>query len=167
MPGTPMLFMGSECHHWGYWWPNPDLNLATSEHRFDWAIAGDSIGMSMRNLVKDINWIRWHNPALRSDILQFIHEDRTNTVLAFKRWHEGGNIVVVVVNLSDRQWQEHDYGIHRDGETGRWSELFNSQSPQYDGWNNSGNYGRDLQVEGDGKLYINLPKWSVLIFRKQ
>jgi 1,4-alpha-glucan branching enzyme len=167
MPGTPMLFMGSECHHWGYWWPNPDGNPATSEHRFDWAIAGDSIGISMRNLVGDINWIRWHNPALRSDTLQFIHEDRPNTVLAFKRWHESGNIIVVVVNLSDRQWQEHDYGIDLGGETGQWEEIFNSQSPQYDGWNDSGNYGSDPHVEGDGKIYINLPKWSVLIFRKQ
>ena len=167
MPGTPMLFMGSECHHWGYWWPNPDGNLATSEHRFNWAIAGDPIGIQMRNLVRDINWIRWHNPALRSDTLQFIHEDRTNTVLAFKRWHEGGNIVVVVVNLSDRQWQEHDYRIDLGGETGQWEEIFNSQSPQYDGWNDSGNYGHYLQAQEDGKLYINLPKWSVLIFRKQ
>jgi 1,4-alpha-glucan branching enzyme len=167
MPGTPMLFMGSECHHWGYWWPNPDRNPATSEHRFDWAIAGDLIGISMRNLVKDVNWIRWHNPALRSDTLQFIHEDRNNTVLAFKRWHEGGNIVVIVVNLSDRQWQEHDYGIDLGGETGQWEEIFNSQSPQYDGWNDSGNYGHNLQVQTDGKIYINLPKWSVLILRKQ
>jgi 1,4-alpha-glucan branching enzyme len=99
--------------------------------------------------------------------LQFIHEDRTNTVLAFKRWHEGGNIVVVVVNLSDRQWQEHDYGIHIDGEIGQWSEIFNSQSPQYDGWNDSGNYEHNLQIQVDEKLYINLPKWSILIFRKQ
>jgi 1,4-alpha-glucan branching enzyme len=75
--------------------------------------------------------------------------------------------VVVVVNLSDRQWQEDDYGIHMDGEIGRWEEIFNSQSPQYDGWNDSGNYGRDLQVQADGQLYINLPKWSILIFRKQ
>jgi 1,4-alpha-glucan branching enzyme len=167
MPGTPMLFMGSECHHPGYWWPNPDRNPSTSEHRFDWGIAGDSIAIPMRNLVKDINWIRWHNLALRSDTLQFIHEDRTNTVLAFKRWHESGNIIVVVVNLSDRQWQEHDYGIHMGGEIGRWEEIFNSQSPQYGGWNDSGNYGRNLQVQADGKIYINLPKWSVLIFRKQ
>jgi 1,4-alpha-glucan branching enzyme len=53
------------------------------------------------------------------------------------------------------------------GETGQWQEIFNSQSPQYDGWNDSSNYGSDPHAEGDGKLYINLPKWSVLIFRKQ
>jgi 1,4-alpha-glucan branching enzyme len=167
IPGTPMLFMGSECHHWGYWWPNPDQNPATSEHRFDWAIAGDAIASPMRNLVRDANWVRWNNPALRSSTLQFIHEDRENTVLAFKRWHEGGNIVMVVVNLSDRQWQDFDYGIHMGAETGRWEEIFNSQAPQYDGWNDSGNYGPNLRVHGEGKLYINLPKWSILIFRKQ
>ena len=167
IPGTPMLFMGSECHHWGYWWPNPDRNPATSEHRFDWEIAGDAIGIPMRNLVRDVNWVRWNNPALRSSTLQFIHEDRANAVLAFKRWHESGNIVVVVVNLSDSQWQEHDYGIHMGTETGRWEEIFNSQSPQYDGWNDSGNYEYDLRVQEDGKLYINLPKWSALMFKKQ
>jgi 1,4-alpha-glucan branching enzyme len=167
MPGTPMLFMGTECHHWGYWWPNLDGNSATSDHRFDWGIAGDSIGIPMRNLVRDINWLRWHNLSLRSDTLQFIHEDCENTVLAFKRWHEGGNTVVVVVNLSDQQWQEHNYGIDMNGETGQWEEIFNSQSPQYGGWNDSGNYKYDLQVQENEKLYVNLPKWSVLIFRKK
>ena len=167
IPGTPMLFMGTECHHWGYWWPNPDRNAMTSEHRFDWSIAGDEIGMPMRNLVKDANWVRSTNPALRSHTLQFIHEDRSNSVLAFKRWHEGGNIIVAIVNLSDRQWQNRDYGIDLGGETGQWSEIFNSQAPQYDGWNDSGNYGNPPSVQPDGKLYINLPQWSVLMFIKK
>src|SRR5262249_61048359 len=39
IPGTPMLFMGTECHHYGYW--NP-ANDAFGDHRFDWSIAGDS-----------------------------------------------------------------------------------------------------------------------------
>ena len=60
-----------------------------------------------------------------------------------------------------------DYGIHICAETGRWEEIFNSQAPQYDGWNDSGNYGSDLRVQGDEKLHINLPKWAVLIFSKQ
>jgi 1,4-alpha-glucan branching enzyme len=48
-----------------------------------------------------------------------------------------------------------------------WEEIFNSQSPQYGGWNDSGNYLANLVVESDGRFYIRLPKWSVLIFRKQ
>jgi Alpha amylase, C-terminal all-beta domain len=64
----------------------------------------------------------------------------------------------VVVNLSDRQWQEHDYGINMNGEIGQWAEIFNSQSPQYGGWNGSGNYRYDLQVQEGEKLYVNLPR---------
>src|SRR4051794_23411951 len=33
--GTPMLFMGSECHQEGYWHDGADIN---GEHRFDWSI---------------------------------------------------------------------------------------------------------------------------------
>jgi 1,4-alpha-glucan branching enzyme len=64
LPGTPMMFMGTEVHHYGYWNPELDPN---GDHRFDWSIAGDPTGMAMRNLVTDANKIRWSNPALRSD----------------------------------------------------------------------------------------------------
>ena|ERR1022692_177278 len=47
-----------------------------------------------------------------------------------------------------------------------WEEIFNSQSPQYGGWNDSGNYLANLVVQSDGRFYIRLPKWSVLIFQK-
>ncbi|HLK59757.1 MAG TPA: alpha-amylase family glycosyl hydrolase [Chthonomonadaceae bacterium] len=162
IPGTPMLFMGSECHMWGYWQPDPD---AFGDHRFDWAIAGDPIGMGMRNLVADANQVRWNNPALRSDTLQIIHEDDTNHVIAFKRWNNEGNIVVIIVNLGDGQWQFGDYGVSMGGETGFWEEIFNSQSPQYGGWSDSGNYSQTKGVAAD-TISINLPKWSVLMFRK-
>ncbi|HLZ80531.1 MAG TPA: alpha-amylase family glycosyl hydrolase, partial [Ktedonobacteraceae bacterium] len=40
LPCTPLLFMGSECHHNGYW--NPEIDTF-GDHRFDWNIAGDQI----------------------------------------------------------------------------------------------------------------------------
>lgn len=165
MPGTPMLFMGGECHHYGYWGPDND---PFGDHRFDWSIAGDPIGMPMRNLVSDVNNIRWNNPALRSDDgPEFPHYDPDNNVLAFKRWNDQGNVLLVVVNLSDNQWADPTYGVNIGGTGDHWSEIFNSQSPQYGGWNDSGNYLADLSVGGDGKFYIRLPQWSVLIFQQQ
>lgn len=164
IPCTPMLFMGSECHMWGYWQPDPDSN---GDHRFNWAIAGDPIGMGMRNLVRDVNNVRWNHPALRTDTLSVSHRDDRNQVLAFRRWTSSGDIVLVVVNLGDGQWENGDYGVGMGGENGIWEEIFNSQSPQYGGWNGSGNFGARPRVQGDGRLYINLPKWSVLMFRKQ
>jgi hypothetical protein len=71
-----------------------------------------------------------------------------------------------VVNLSDNQWDQPTYGVNIGGNGDHWQEILNSQSPQYGGWNNSGNYLADLVVQGDGPFYIRLPKWSVLMFRK-
>ncbi len=164
LPGTPMLFMGSECQMWGYWNPDMDKN---GDHRFDWNLAGDRIGLEMRRLVTDANNVRWGNPALRSDSAQITHEDRTNQVAAFKRWDTNGNVVLTVVNLSDGQWEHGDYGVALGGESGTWEEIFNSQSPQYGGWDGAGNFAAPKAVQPDGKLYINLPKWSALMFRKR
>jgi 1,4-alpha-glucan branching enzyme len=164
IPGTPMLFMGTEIHHYGYW--NPALD-PFGDHRFEWAIAGDSTGWAMRNLVADANNVRWNNPALRSDAGPNVtHFDSTNNVLAFLRWDDNGSVILTVVNVSDNQWDGLDYGVNIGGTGDSWEEIFNSQSPQYGGWNDSGNYEANLIVQPDGRFYIRLPQWSVLIFRK-
>ena len=160
-----MLFMGTECHHYGYW--NP-ANDAFGDHRFDWSIAGDSTGQAMRNLVADANSVRWNNPALRSDAgPQTVHHDSNNSVLGFLRWDDQGNVILTIVNLSDNQWDQPVYGVNIGGIGNHWEEIFNSQSPQYGGWNDSGNYLFDLIVQNDGRFYIRLPKWSVVMFRKR
>lgn len=164
VPGTPMMFMGTEFHHYGYW--NPALD-AFGDHRLDWSIAGDPTGQAMRNMVTDANNVRWNNPALRTDNgPELPHLDTNNNVLGFLRWDDSGNVILTVVNLSDNQWDQPIYGVNIGGTGDHWEEIFNSQSPQYGGWNDSGNYLADLVVQPDGCFYIRLPKWSVLIFRK-
>jgi 1,4-alpha-glucan branching enzyme len=163
-PGTPMMFMGTEIHHSGYW--NPALD-PFGDHRFDWSIAGDPTGLAMRNLVADSNNVRWTNPALRAENGPSCpHWDQTNNVLGFLRWSDEGNVILTVVNLSDNQWDDPTYGINLGNPGETWEEIFNSQSPQYGGWNNSGNYLLFPSVQSNGQLFIRLPKWSVLIFRK-
>ena len=165
IPGTPLLFMGTEVHHYGYW--NPALD-PFGDHRLDWAIIGDPIGWAMRNLVADANNVRWNNPALRSDVIPSIsHFDSHNNVMGFIRGDKAGNLLLIVVNLSDNQWDHPNYGVHTGVADGSWEEIFNSQAPQYGGWNDSGNYLMNLVVQSDGRFYIRLPKWSVLIFRKR
>jgi 1,4-alpha-glucan branching enzyme len=165
IPGTPMLFMGTEVQHYGYW--NPELD-PFGDHRFEWLIAGDPPGLAMRNLVADANNVRWNNPALRTDYGPSVpHLDTDNNVLGFLRWDDFGNVILTVVNLSDNQWGDPNYSVNIGGPGDSWEEIFNSQSPQYGGWNDSGNYLANLVVQSDGCFYIRLPMWSVLIFRKQ
>lgn len=52
--------------------------------------------------VKKLAYLRKTHGALKSDKLEFIHQDEQNKVLAWKRWDEAGNVLVVVVNFSDQ-----------------------------------------------------------------
>ena len=165
VPGNPMMFMGTECHHWGYWHDTPDQY---GDHRFNWAIAGDPTGMPMRQLVADANMVRWQNPALRSETIQITHENYNDNVLAFKRWVPGGsNVVLTVINMSDRNFDNFSYGVETGGQTGQWTQILCSQDSRYGGWDGSGNAYHRPWTQDDGKVYINLPKWSVVMMRFQ
>ncbi len=167
MPGTPLMFMGTECHMgaptvgWGYWHDGSDDN---GDHRFDWAIAGDSVGMEMRRLVASANRVRWDNPALRSDTMIVAHEDHDNSVLAFKRWSDG-NVVLTVVNLGETNFSGYSYGVWTDHQYGHWTQVLCTQDADFGGWHGAGNAYHEPHTESDGRVYINLPGLSVVMLR--
>lgn len=157
--GTPMLFTGLECHHWGYWDESGD-------YRFNWAIAGDEIAMPMRRLVAAANWARWDNPCLRSETLDIVHEDYANTVIAFKRYVPGGDsCVLTVVNMGDANFGGYSYGVRTGGQAGQWMQILCTQDATYGGWDGAGNAYHEPWTQADGMVYINLPKWSVVMLR--
>jgi 1,4-alpha-glucan branching enzyme len=158
--GTPMLFMGGECHLDGYWHDGPDAN---GDHRFDWSIAGDPIGMGMRRLVQAANQTRWNHQALRSGHLEVTHRDASG-VIAFKRWNNAGDLVLVVVNASNSTYSGKSYGV-ATGQNGRWQQLLCSQDSWFGGWDGAGNAFYEPWTQADGHIYINVPQWSVTMFR--
>src|SRR5215207_7903825 len=141
MPGTPLMFMGTECHMasphvaWGYWHDGED---GRGDHRFDWAVAGDPFGVEMRRLVGACNAARWRNPALRAESLTVTHEDHANQVLGFVR-RQGDNVVLVVVNLGERNFGGHGYGVRTGGLAGRWMQVLCTQDADFGGWDGAGN----------------------------
>ena len=163
LPATPMLFMGTEGHLDGSW--NPVVG-PWGDLRLDWAKLGDPTGAPMQQLVRDINHLRWGHQALRSPSGFVTHSDTQNQVIAFKRYNQNGDVLLVVVNTGNGQWGSNDYGVSLAGDGGTWLEIFNSQAPVYGGINTVGNYGMFLN-SSDGQIWINLPSWSVLIFARQ
>jgi 1,4-alpha-glucan branching enzyme len=169
MPGTPLMFMGSECHmaspyaSWGYWHDGMDDN---GDHRFDWSIAGDETGMEMRRLVSACNELRWRNPALRADSLSIPHEDFDNQVLGFVR-EKDGNVILTVLNLSDTSFANHSYGVRTGGISGQWTQELCTQDAQFGGWDGAGNAFYEPWTQPDGFVYINLPKWSIVVLRRK
>jgi len=153
--------MGAPTVGWGYWHDAQDRN---GDHRFDWAIAGDPVGSEMRRLVSNVNHARWQNPALRSDTLIITHEDHDHQILAFKRW-SGENLVLTVVNLGEANFGGHSYGVATDGQLGDWTQILCTQDAAFGGWDDAGNVYYEPATQADGRIYINLPKWSVVMFR--
>jgi 1,4-alpha-glucan branching enzyme len=162
LPATPMLFMGTEGHIDGFWdpWVGPGY-----DHRLDWSRIGDAIGAPMQRMVTDINNLRWTHPALRSSTGAVTHTDFANSVFAFKRWNDAGDVLLVVVNASDGQWADTQYAVGLAGDSGSWQEIFNSQAPLYGGVNTVGNYGFVLEAT-NSQLAIHLSCWSVHVFAK-
>lgn len=163
LPGTPMLFMGTEGHQDGWW--DPVLG-DTTDYRLDWAKLGDSLGAPMRLMVADVNRVRWEHEGVRTGEGEVAHVDSQNGVVAFKRFNNAGDVLLVVVNAGDGQWSAGDYGVNLAGDEGSYREIFNSQAAVYGGVNAPGNFGETLTPEND-ELWINLPCWSVLIFARQ
>jgi len=148
---------------WGYWNDGVD---GRGDHRFNWSVAGDGIGMEMRRLVAAANAVRWDNAALRADSLSVPHEDPVNGVLGFVRESQD-NVVLTIVNLSDRNFSDHQYGVAAGGRFGQWTQILCTQDRAFGGWDGSGNAFYDPWTQADGRIYINLPKWSVVIFRRR
>jgi len=163
MPGTPMLFMGTEFHFnppWGYWHDGKDKH---GDHRIDWSQASDSTAVPMRRMVAAVNAVRRDNPALRSDTLSIPHRDYTNQVIAFKRW-DGSNVVLTVVNLGATNFTNRSYGVAVDAQ-GQWNQIFCSQDAAFGGWDGAGNAFYEPWTKSDGRIYVNLPKYSVVVFK--
>jgi 1,4-alpha-glucan branching enzyme len=160
MQGTPMMFMGNECNMSGYWHDSEDSN---GDHRYDWNLTRDLNGLAMMQLVKDANQVRWNHPSLRSVNLQVTHEDHNNDIIAFKRWNNDGDVTLVVINANDSNFHDNSYGIQTE-QPGQWSQILCSQDLKYGGWDGAGNAYHEPLTQSDGKIYVNIPKWSVLIF---
>jgi 1,4-alpha-glucan branching enzyme len=72
--------------------------------------------------------------------------------------------MLVVVNAGESGFEFHSYGVRTDGVYGRFRQVLCSQDAAYGGWDNAGNAYYEPVTQGDGSIYVNLPKWSVLIF---
>jgi 1,4-alpha-glucan branching enzyme len=86
-------------------------------------------------------------------------------VLGFVR-AEGDNAVLVVANLGDRTFGDHGYGVRTGRSGGRWTQALCTQDAAYGGWDGAGNAFHEPWTQPDGRVYVNLPKWSLLALRR-
>jgi 1,4-alpha-glucan branching enzyme len=91
-----------------------------------------------------------------------VQEDRSNQVLALMR-EQDDNAVLTVVNLGDRDFADHDYGMRAGGRTGPWTQTLCTEDAAFGGWDGAGDAYYEPWTQ-DGQV-INLPNWSVVMLR--
>jgi len=87
-------------------------------------------------------------------------------VVAFTRYNMDGDVLLVVVNAGNGQWDTSQYGVNMGGESKPGWRYSTHRHPVYGGVNTVGNYG--FPAPGLRRPAFHQPsQWSVLIFCQQ
>lgn len=158
--GTPLFFMGEEIASQRPFVYNDVLN-----GRDDFATERVGYGAPMFRFYQDAITLSRRLPSVRSHNLDVLHVHNDNRVIAFKRW-DNGEEVIVVASLSNRPFD--GYVLRKDAlaiPSARWKEVFNSDADRYGGAN-LGNFGSSIQAS-DGALSVRIPASGLLVLVRQ
>jgi 1,4-alpha-glucan branching enzyme len=156
--GTPMFFMGEEIGA-----AKPYTYDRFMQNREDLIGAATGTGACLFRYYKDLIRLSVRNEAIRSRMIEIAFTDNDNRVIAFHRWNDRDEFLVVG-NLGNAPFAS-GYWIHGDRiGNDNWTEIFNSDSEAYGGWN-IGNAGATLHG-GDGALNVVLPAAGLVVFRR-
>jgi 1,4-alpha-glucan branching enzyme len=92
-PGIPMIWMGQE------------IGMASpqsmSPRPVPWELLANKENQDLEQYTSGLIKLRLNTAALRGDQFQTVLKDNTRSLIAYKRWDDGGGIVVVAANLKD------------------------------------------------------------------
>jgi 1,4-alpha-glucan branching enzyme len=160
-PGIPMLFMGQEMLTDGYF---------ADTHPLDWTRATSYAGIV--KLYTDLAHLRRNadgtTVGLTGDGVSVFHVNDGAKVVAWRRWKNGGDDVVVIANFSGTAFANYQIGLPS---AGTWKVRFHSDaqvySPDFDG-----TAGADVvatQAARDGLPYngsVALGRYAVVILSR-
>ncbi|MFT3877947.1 MAG: 1,4-alpha-glucan branching protein GlgB [Propioniciclava sp.] len=162
-PGKQLLFMGQEFGQ------RSEFNEAVS---LEWWVSDLWGHHGLQRLVKDLNELYVAHPALwklDNDPVgfQWINaDDAARNTYSWVRRDGEGQQIAVIVNYSSEPWYDYEIGLPA---TGRWTEIFNSDSTHYDG-SGIGNFGGVDAVEGEwgafpARATVQVPPLGAVFFR--
>ncbi|MBW4550524.1 MAG: alpha amylase C-terminal domain-containing protein [Aphanocapsa sp. GSE-SYN-MK-11-07L] len=139
--GIPMIWMGEEFGE-----HKRKSETVTQPKKIAWPLLEQAQNRDLFEYYKGLIKLRQQSVALQSDNIEFCHENAEARILAYIRWQDRGNRVLVLVNFSDQSYA--DYQLTNLPEDGGWQA-----------WDSN------AQVEvTNGCLLTNLEGWSAKIF---
>lgn len=137
-PGVPMIWMGDE---FGEAAPK-----TLDWQRIDWALLQNERNKGLMQHVAGLIKLRTSTPALTSNTFEVCGVDHDRGLLAFKRWTDGGSVVMVVANLKDQYAGEFTFGWP---DNGQWHEYIYDYDVNVDNYSHT-----DTLGESEVKVYI-------------
>ena len=154
--GVPAFLMGDE------WLENIDFGT-TATTRIDWS--KKVTYAPIFHFYQRVLALRRTVPALRASAPTYVsHVNEAGNVIAYRRLDGAGNPVMVIANFSNTDYPSYRFGVPA---AGNWTELVNSQDPQYGGAGpaNAGALPADA-IASDAwgqSLAIALPKMTLAV----
>jgi 1,4-alpha-glucan branching enzyme len=156
--GTPMFLFGEEV---GF--QKDFLYNHIFANREDLYGYRDSSAKFLFAFYSDLIRLRLTSSGLRSRLIDVLHVHDANRVLAWRRWGEGEDFLILA-SLNNHPF--------RDGYTianprlpdGRWKEVLNSDADRYGG-DNVGNFGAEIP-SGGGSLHAVIPANGLVVLRR-
>lgn len=157
--GTPMFFMGEEIGAQKQYRYRDFLN-----NREDLIGERKGNGRFLFQYYGDIIRLRLNHSGLRSRNIDIVHIHNTNRIIAFRRWDDTQEFLVVG-SLNNSPFAD-GYRIENSQlSNGLWQEIFNSDAQAYGG-NNIGNSGATIP-SNNSSLNLVIPANGVIVLQKQ
>ena len=164
-PGKKLLFMGSELASHKEWNLNQPLDWHLPEH--------EPFHKGVQQLVADLNRAYKNIPALHEKDHQhegfrwLVNDNHEQSVLAFIRYGNHGNPVIVISNMTPVVRHNYRIGVPV---TGKWQEYINTDSSTYGGSdvNNGAMPSESICFHGyEQSISLTLPPLATLIIKPE
>jgi 1,4-alpha-glucan branching enzyme len=112
---------------------------------------------------QDLIKFRRHHSGLKSHNIEILHVHNANRVLAFRRWDDLEELLVVA-SLNNQPFAAGYVIANPSLKSGPWQEIFNSDAMAYGG-NDEGNQGATVSAH-QGLLEVVIPANGFVVFLK-
>ncbi|WP_416676363.1 alpha-amylase family glycosyl hydrolase [Egbenema bharatensis] len=156
--GTPMFLMREEIGA-----QKPYRYEDFSEYKEDLLGEKTGDGAKLFQFYRDLIQFRHAHSAIRSHNIDIVHVHNDNRVIAFRRWDEQEELLIVA-SLNNYPFT-HEYVIQnpRIGDH-QWHEIFNSDAIVYGG-SDIGNFGETM-VSMNGYVHLEIPANGFVVFQR-
>ena len=137
-PGKKLTFMGTEFGQFREW----DFNTG-----LDWLLFDYPMHVNLKRYVQELGAFYLATPALWEidyswDGFKWICDnDRNRNIIAFMRTDKHGKNLIVLINFAPVKRDDYRIGVP---DSGVYTEVFNSDMPEYGGW---GHTNKDIRTE--------------------